>query len=102
MTKGSTPTLKFNFPFETKYIKDVTITIMDYKSPTMYTIYKHLTDCNIHDKAVSVKLTKEETLNFEENNKVKIQIVVDTIDGGSYPSDIFYRQVKELLEKEVI
>ena len=102
MTKGSTPTLKFTFPFETKYIKEVTITIIDYKSPTMYTIEKHLSDCDIYDKAVSVRLQSEETLKLEENNKIKIQIIVETTDGGKYPSEVFYREVKELLEKEVI
>ena len=101
MTKGTTPTLKFTFPFETKLLSDVLITIKDYKSEKMYTIEKTLSDCVKEDHSVSITLTEEETMKFTEHNKVKIQIKVYPLSGGVFASKIFYKYIDELLEEGV-
>ena len=102
MTKGATATLRFSFPFSTTLLQDVTITVKDYKSPTMYTVKKTLDDCAIGEKSVMVTLSPQETMNFEEHNKLKIQLAAYFTDGSKHLSDVFYKTVKEILDEEVI
>ena len=102
MTKASTATLKFNLPFSTSLLKDINIIVKDYKAPTMYTITKHLSDCEVTEKSLRVTISAEEMSGFEENNKAKIQLQATFIDGTKQPSNVFIRPIKELLDEEVI
>lgn len=102
MTKGATATLRFSFPFSTTLLKDVLIVVKDYKSPTMYTIRKKLSDCVVNEKSVMATLTPQETINFKEHNKLKIQLTAYFNDGSKHLSDVFYKTVKEILDEEVV
>lgn len=102
MTKACTATLRFSLPIETKYLQNVDIIIKDYKAPTMYTVTKHLSDCVVTDKSLTVTISAEEMKNFEEHNKAKIQLIAYFTDGTKHGDNIFYREIKELLDEEVI
>ena len=101
MTKACTATLRFLLPIETKYLQDVDIIVKDYKAPTMYTITKHLSDCDIKEKALIITLSAQEMTGFEEHNKAKIQLIAYFVDGTKHADNIFYREIRELLGEEV-
>lgn len=102
MTKACTATLKFILPIDTKFLKDVDIIVKDYKASTMYTVTKHLSDCIITNKSLTITISAEEMANFKEHNKAKIQLIAYFVDGTKNADNIFYREIKELLDEEVI
>lgn len=102
MTKGSTSTLKFILPFNTSLLKEVNIIVKDYKHPKMYTVIRHLSDCEVGEKTLRTTISAEEMMNFDENHKVKIQLQCTFTDGQKQNSVVFYRDIKELLDEEVV
>ena len=102
MTRNSTITLRFILPFNTSVIQEVNIVIIDYKSPQMYRVTKHLSDCEVDEKTLRVTLSAEETNGFKDNSKVKIQLQCTMTDGTKQNSNVFYKTINELLDEEVI
>lgn len=97
--QGSTPTNEFSVPFPADAIAEAVIT---YEQDGKTVLEKHTEDLAIADYSVTAELTQEETLRFEADKIVVIQIKVKTTDGKVIPSDKMYASVYEVLNKEVL
>jgi hypothetical protein len=99
MIKGTTPTHTFNVPLSAENIKKVKIT---YEQDGTKVLTKRENDCDIEDCKVTVRLTQEETLKFNHEKLVSIQIrLLSTADDAltSYP---FLINATECLDNEVL
>lgn len=100
MRRGTTPTHKFTLPFDASELKEAIIT---YAQNDVIIFEKRLSDCETNGSEISVKLTQEETLKLDERKRmVQVQLKILTFDGTSLVSDIFVRQVFDVLNEEVM
>ena len=97
--QGSTPTNEFTMPFPAEAIEKV---IISYEQNDTVVLEKHTEDITISDYLLAVKLTQEETLKFEEDKLVAIQIKVKTTDGEVIPSEKIYDHIADVINKELI
>ena len=56
----------------------------------------------INDRQATCKLTQDETLMFEQNMSVEIQMRILTTGGDALASEVFKTNVGRLLEDEVL
>lgn len=99
MIRGSTPTHVFDLPISTDSIKSLRIT---YVQGAKTILEKTEQDASMGGESISVKLTQEETLGFEERCPVKIQLKVLTAGGDVLPSQIFTVPVEQVLNEEIL
>lgn len=97
--RGTTPTHIFNLPIDTVLVDKIRI-IYAQKDEILLT--KEKADCKMEGNTVTVKLTQEETLQFNHNDSCQIQIRVLTTGGDSLASGIRRIEVDKLLEEGVI
>lgn len=97
--QGSTPTNEISIPFPKNLIDKVVVT---YEQDGNIVLEKYTDDLTISDYSVTAELNQEETLRFEADKMVVIQIKVKTTDGDVIPSDKMYASVYEVLNKEVL
>lgn len=97
--QGSTPTNEISVPFPAETIAEAVIT---YEQDGAVVLEKHTEDLAIADYSVTAELTQEETLRFDADKMVVIQIKVKTTNGKVIPSDKMYASVYEVLNKEVL
>jgi len=71
MIRGTTPTLTFTLPFSTDEIDETYVTFAQHR---MTKVEKTLDDCTLNGNKLSVKLTQKDTLAFESDTKVEIQL----------------------------
>lgn len=105
MIRGTTPTHKFELPFEVSILKDLRISYMQNtygQNDNRLLIDKKMTDCTLDGNTVLVKLTQEETLKLKHGMEVKIQIKVLTTEGDVLASTVYKKTVKEVLNEEVL
>lgn len=100
MIRGTTPTLTFNLPFETSFIKQAYVTIKG--DDDEIKVDKPLCDCSVTEKSIAFKLTQEETLSLPPCTLIKIQLRVLTQGGDSLVSEVFKRYVSDVLKEGVI
>ena len=84
MVRASTPTHEFEMPFGSEFYKRVLIT---YKQNDEIVLEKTERDVSWSGNVMSLTLTQEETLKFNDNVSVVIQIRVLTHDDKSIPSN---------------
>ena len=99
MIQGTTPTHKFNIPFNTEGIERVRIV---YEQAGDVVLTKENEGCTMSGNTLIVRLTQEETLLFKSNVSTRIQVHLRTKSGEAYASTLMRVSVFELLEKEVI
>lgn len=97
---GTTPELTFNLPFDTSNIKSLYVTIKD-KNKRMV-LEKTEADCTLSGDTVTLELSQEETLLFEERTKARMQIRVLTKNDKALKSQVFTLDIGELLKEGVI
>lgn len=97
--QGSTPTNEITVPFPKNLIDKVVVT---YYQDGKIVLEKHTDDLTISDYSVTAELNQEDTLRFEADKMVVIQIKVKTTDGDVIPSDNMYASVYKVLNKEVL
>ena len=102
MIKGTTPTLHFNIPIETKNIKAAEIVLQYVDNAKTVTIERTLDDCVVGEKSIAAVLTQEETLSLPAPAIAKVQLRVLTIDDMSFATVPHEVIVKELLKESVI
>lgn len=102
MIKGTTPTLHFNLPIDTKIIKAAEIVLKYVDNAKTVTIERTLEDCIVGDNSIATVLTQEETLALPAPTNAKVQIRVLTVDNLVFASPVFKVAVKELLKESVI
>lgn len=95
MIRGTTPTLTFTLPFNTSII-DVLYITFSQKDQEVFTLEK--SDCILSDNVITAKLTQNQTLAFNHNSLVEIQIRVLTNDGDSLASDTIRTGVEKILK----
>lgn len=98
MIRGSTPKLTYKLPFSSGQIKSARI--MFKNGPVK--MVKTLKECATTDDTISVSLTQEETLKFNTEMSLKIQLQVLTTTGKSLVTPIQVISVEDLLEDGVL
>ena len=78
MIRGTTPTHIFNLPFEVDIVECVRITYAQ-RGKTVFT--KGDEDVELEGNQVRVTLTQEDTLMFDCNDCVYVQLKVKTVSG---------------------
>ena len=99
MIKGTTPTHIFTLPIDTSLLAEIRIV---YAQNGEKKLIKDLSMCKVETKQVSVLLTQEETLKFNDACFVDIQVRAKTLGGEVFASDIIKIPVCKCLETEVI
>lgn len=99
MHKGTTPKHTFKIPFKTETIAILRVT---YAQRDEIVVEKTEADCTLEGDEIIVKLSQEETLSFDENEFVKIQIRIITTDGEALVSNKIRLSVGDVLNKEVL
>jgi hypothetical protein len=97
--QGATPTHKFKLPYSRDFVDSAIVT---YAQNGETVLDKEGAELTIDDNAILVELTQEETLRFDENCDVRIQIKVKSKNGKVIPSKIIYASVEEVLNREVM
>lgn len=97
--RGTTPTHIFTLPFDTQAVKTVKVT---YAHNGEIMLEKQTEDCTMQGNTVSVKLTQEETLLFDNNQLLQLQIRVLLYNGDALRSVIYHCHTGALLDDEVI
>lgn len=97
--QGTTPKHTFKLPFDTALIDKVQVTYSQNKNTL---VVKENADCELVENRVIVSLSQEETLKFEPNMSVKVQIRVLTTGADAPASKIFNIHCYEILNKAVL
>lgn len=97
MRRGTTPTHTFTFPFSLDVIAKLRVI---YKQDDSIVLVKTLDDCIVNGNSVSYKLTQEETLLFNSDRMVDIQIRALTAGNDSLVSRVYKVGVDVCLENE--
>lgn len=99
MIRGTTPTLTFTLPFETSgVVKDLRIT---FKQDEMV-LEKSLADCTLDGTNIAVNLSQEETLLFNHEKVIKVQVKIKCLDDSVIVSDPQYAFCHEVFNEEVL
>lgn len=99
MRRGTTPRNTFSLPFSTDIIERVKII---YAQNNQILMVKTNVDCSFGDKVITVQLTQTDTLKFDHQSMVEIQVRILTVDGNALASNIILTRADELLENEPI
>ncbi len=100
MIRGTTPTIKFTTSIETALLNTAYIT---FSQNGKVVFEKTLSECTLETKAITLKLTQEETLKLQSGiSKVEIQIRAKTADGTVMATDIFKVPVDKILKEGII
>ena len=97
--KGCTAKNSFTLPFKEEEIEVLYIT---YQQSGKTVIEKTLADCSFADNKVLVKLSQEETILFDTNRIIRIQIRIRLKDGTVTKSNVITSTTDILLKTEVI
>jgi hypothetical protein len=97
--QGSTPTHEFELPFPTDLVANIVVT---YEQDDTIVIEKKGSEVEYDGYFARVSLTQAETLKLQYGKMVKIQLKVKTKEDEVIPSEIIYRRVSEVLNKEIL
>lgn len=95
MVRGTTPTLKFIFPVNTNLIEKCYITFVQGRDTVLE---KTKEDCEVLETELHLPLTQEETLKFDDNDEIEIQIRVKTTDGKARATQIIKTHASRILK----
>lgn len=97
MIQGTTPTLLFKFSVDLALIKEWRICFYQEGKENLI---KTNADCIVDEnKVIYVKLTQEETLNFDVDKYIKIQVKALTQDSNVISSQTITTHTHEILDK---
>ena len=97
--KGCTVENTFSIPFEANEIATLYVT---YSQNEEVVIEKELEDCVIENKELKVYLSQEDTLKFDSNIKIEIQVRLRLLSGEAKKSHIITTKTDRILKDEVI
>ena len=95
MRKGTTPTVMFALPFDTSEIKYCEVCFAQKDIPILV---KDTDECTLSGIYLSVDLTQEETLMFNNKDDLQVQIRFIFTDGTVDATTIFTDKVHKLLK----
>lgn len=101
MERGTTPLHTFNIPPDVTAdtIKEVKVV---YSQANKIILTKRKADCIIEDGKLIIKLSQEETFQFDSMKLVYIQIRILTTLGDCYKSKVIATSVGDCLDDEVL
>lgn len=99
MIRGTTPTLNFTLPFDTREIEKAFVTICQNGK---IAIDKSIEQCSYSGNTLTTTLTQEETLSLECGKYVSIQVRVKTKTGTALASNIITAPCDSILKEGVI
>lgn len=99
MILGSTPTHTFTFDYP---IVDVIDVLVSYAQGDSVLVRKGSDDCYIDGQNIVTKLSQEDTLKFNHDKIIEIQIKTKDISGNVMVSDIVRISAEECIDNEVI
>ena len=99
MFRGSAPTHTFTLPEDVGVLKKI---IIVYAQEDVEILRKTEQDCEINGNKVRLKLTQGETLLFDFNKNMQIQMKAVTEDGTPLISNIIKKDVRKCLIDEVV
>ena len=95
MRRGTTPTIIFNLPFDVSTVRNVEVY---FAQNDELLVTKGRSDCVLSGKTLAVTLTQEETLSFDNDEKLEVQARFVFTDGSVDATDIIKQKVKEILK----
>lgn len=99
ISRGTTPTHSFTFPFNYNEIENITIT---YKQDDLI-VKKGMDEISYSTEKISTTLSQEESMMFTVSNKpVEIQVKVKNKSGVVSVSNVILVSVGKLLDEEVM
>jgi hypothetical protein len=99
MIRGTTPTHIFTIPFDTALIADLRIS---YAQCGKEVVVKKKEDATLDGQTITVKLSQEETFNFDCSKRVLVQVRVLTLGGEAVSSEVMVVSVEQCLNNEVL
>ena len=100
MRRGTTPRYKIKLPFDIKtVVSDLRVT---FEQENVEVLTKKLEDCTVDRDILSVWLTQEETLSFNANILVKVQVKILEHDGNVVSHQPRLESCKEILNEEIL
>ena len=99
MIQGTTPTNRFNLPFDVSEVAALRIAYSQ-KGAVIFT--KTEADCTLEGNTVTLRLTQEETFKFEGEEVVQIRLRVKQKDGNVKASKPVVSKIEESDDKEVM
>ena len=97
--RGTTPTHTFHTSID---LTGAVVLFITYKQLYNTVLEKDISDCEITSDSVTVHLTQAETLMFQANLDVEIQIRARFADGTAVGCDILVSDVHRILKDGVI
>lgn len=96
---GTTPIICFYLPFEYDVVAEMWFTVAQ-RGTELFTKYKN--EMEVEGSKIIVRLTQEETLRLNSNQKVDIQVRILTTGGDALASQIVTMEVDKILKGGVI
>jgi hypothetical protein len=100
MIRATTPTLTFQLPFDVLEFCDKILITLAQDNENIFD--KTENDVEINGKEIKLSLTQEETLKFNPNGMVSVQVRVLSKGGEALASNIMYLRVCDVLNEEVL
>lgn len=100
MYRGTTPTLNFIFEYNLENF-DITAFYLTFMQGSKTILEKELSELEVKENVVTVKLTQEETLSMESNTPIYIQARLK-IQDVAYATNIISTSLKSILKGGVI
>lgn len=100
MYRGTTPTLNFIFEYNLENF-DITAFYLTFMQGNEIVLEKELSELEITENTVTVKLTQQETLSMESNEPIYIQARIK-IKDVAYATNIIATNLKSILKGGVI
>lgn len=99
MIRGTTPVHTFTLPLDTQMVKSIQII---YAQRGEVKLLRGSDDVKMSGNEVTVTLTQEDTLAFDHEQRVEIQVRVLTLGGEALASNVMYVFCERLLSDEVL
>lgn len=91
--RGSTPTQTFEISFDTRLLTELNIY---YSQNDELLLTKTMKDCELDGNKIIVNLSREETLSFDDNFPLQVQLDLNVGDKW-IPTEIKYLRVNKFL-----
>lgn len=93
--RGTTPTITFNLPFDVSEIRKCEVYFA--QNDTLL-LTKETSDCTLDGRTLSVTLTQEDTLRFEDDAKIEMQIRFVFTSGSVDATQIVKGKIGRILK----
>lgn len=93
--RGTTPTITFNLPFDVSTIRNCEAY---FAQNDELLVTKEFEDCVLEDRTLSVTLTQEDTLAFDDDAKLEMQIRFVFTNGSVDATQIVKGKIGRILK----